>query len=83
MRIRAGRAGRPVDDLQGKAHDTRACSTKRLADHGRRSPSLLEDIRGEQAPAVRFDPKHAGVADIGNPNKPKRTSDHTSMEETS
>ena len=33
--------------------------------------ALLEDIRGEQAPTIRFDPKIAGVADIGNPNKPK------------
>lgn len=27
----------------------------------------LEDIRGEQAPAVRFDPRAAGVREIGNP----------------
>ena len=30
---------------------------------------LLEDIRGEQAPAVRFDPRVAGVKAIGNPNR--------------
>jgi 1-acyl-sn-glycerol-3-phosphate acyltransferase len=31
--------------------------------------SLVEDLRGEKAPAERFDPKSAGVAEIGNPNK--------------
>jgi hypothetical protein len=30
---------------------------------------LVEDIRGEKAPAERFDPKRAGVSEIGNPNK--------------
>ena len=70
MRIRAGA---PVDlsDLQGKKltpavlHEATA---RIMAD----VTGLLEDIRGEQAPTVRFDPKVAGVADIGNPNKPKR-----------
>lgn len=33
---------------------------------------LLEQIRGEQAPATRFDPRVAGVVEIGNPNRPKR-----------
>jgi hypothetical protein len=28
---------------------------------------LLEDVRGEQAPAERFDPKVHGVREIGNP----------------
>lgn len=31
---------------------------------------LLEDLRGEKAPAERFDPKRRGVREIGNPNKP-------------
>ena len=31
--------------------------------------SLLEDLRDEKAPAERFDPKAAGIAEIGNPNK--------------
>ena len=34
--------------------------------------SLVEDLRGETAPAVRFDPKTSGVNEIGNPNKRKR-----------
>jgi 1-acyl-sn-glycerol-3-phosphate acyltransferase len=33
--------------------------------------ALLEDIRGESAPTERFDPRVAGVAEIGNPNDPR------------
>jgi len=36
---------------------------------------LVEDIRGEQAPAERFDPRKAGVSEIGNPNAPKPRKD--------
>ncbi|HET8601592.1 MAG TPA: 1-acyl-sn-glycerol-3-phosphate acyltransferase [Segeticoccus sp.] len=36
---------------------------------------LLEQIRGEQAPASRFDPRAAGVAETGNPNRRRRGSD--------
>jgi 1-acyl-sn-glycerol-3-phosphate acyltransferase len=32
--------------------------------------TLLEDVRGEVAPTERFDPKKAGVREIGNPNAP-------------
>jgi 1-acyl-sn-glycerol-3-phosphate acyltransferase len=32
--------------------------------------ALLEDIRGEQAPTARYDPRAHGVSDIGNPNDP-------------
>jgi 1-acyl-sn-glycerol-3-phosphate acyltransferase len=35
---------------------------------------LVEDLRGEKAPAERFDPKASGVLEIGNPRKPKRSS---------
>ena len=34
--------------------------------------ALVEEIRGEQAPAERFDPRLAGVREIGNPNKRPR-----------
>ena len=34
--------------------------------------ALVEDLRGETAPAVRFDPKASGVNEIGNPHKQKR-----------
>jgi 1-acyl-sn-glycerol-3-phosphate acyltransferase len=36
--------------------------------------ALAEELRGEKAPAVRFDPKTSGVTEIGNPNKKKRKS---------
>ena len=35
--------------------------------------ALLEDLRGEKAPAQRFDPKSAGVRTIGNPHTDKRS----------
>ncbi|WP_372727871.1 lysophospholipid acyltransferase family protein [Nocardioides sp.] len=31
--------------------------------------ALVEEIRGEKAPAERFDPRAAGVSEIGNPKK--------------
>ena len=31
--------------------------------------ALVAEIRGEQAPAERFDPRKAGVAQIGNPRR--------------
>jgi 1-acyl-sn-glycerol-3-phosphate acyltransferase len=34
---------------------------------------LVEDLRGEKAPAERFDPKASGVLEIGNPRKKKRS----------
>jgi 1-acyl-sn-glycerol-3-phosphate acyltransferase len=33
---------------------------------------LLEEIRGEQAPAVRFDPRRAGLPTTGNPARARR-----------
>ena len=34
--------------------------------------ALVEELRGEKAPAVRFDPRTSGVTEIGNPHKKKR-----------
>ena len=34
--------------------------------------ALVEELRGEQAPAERFDPRKAGVKLIGNPRKTDR-----------
>jgi 1-acyl-sn-glycerol-3-phosphate acyltransferase len=31
--------------------------------------AIVEDLRGESAPAERFDPRKAGVAEIGNPHR--------------
>jgi 1-acyl-sn-glycerol-3-phosphate acyltransferase len=63
------KAGDPVDldDLRGKPLSPPVLreATNRIMDALTR---LLEDIRGEQAPAVRFDPRVAGVRATGNPN---------------
>lgn len=34
---------------------------------------LVEEIRGERAPAERFDPRRAGVSEFGNPHERPRT----------
>ncbi len=67
------KAGDPVDldDLRARPadHAVIAEATDRImAD----ITGLLEEIRGEPAPAVRFDPKTAGVREIGNPHQQRR-----------
>jgi 1-acyl-sn-glycerol-3-phosphate acyltransferase len=69
MRISAG----PPVDLSGLGDDelsseSLGVATTRIMDA---ITALLEQTRGETAPAVRFDPGVAGVADIGNPNDPR------------
>lgn len=63
-------AGTPVDldDLRDQPLTPEVLreATDRIMDDVTR---LLEDIRGEQAPAQRFDPRTAGVREIGNPYK--------------
>lgn len=63
------KAGDPVDldDLRGSplTHDVLVEATDRIMDA---ITELLEDLRDEQAPAVRFDPKASGVREIGNPH---------------
>jgi 1-acyl-sn-glycerol-3-phosphate acyltransferase len=65
-------AGTPVDldDLRAQPLTPEVLheATDRIMDEITR---LLEDIRGEQAPAVRFDPRTAGVREIGNPHDKK------------
>ena len=67
MRIRAGA---PVDlsDLSGNeiTAELLATATARIMAAITR---VLEEIRGEPAPAERFDPRAAGVAVIGNPHR--------------
>ncbi len=66
-------AGTPVDldDLRAQplTPEVLRKATDRIMDEVTR---LLEEIRGEQAPAVRFDPRAAGVREIGNPHDKAR-----------
>jgi len=63
------KAGDPVDleDLRGEplTPEVLRVATERIM---AAITSLLEDVRDEQAPAVRFDPRVAGVREIGNPH---------------
>lgn len=64
------KAGDPVDldDLRGRplTPEVLRAATDRIMDAITRQ---LEDIRGEQAPAERFDARKAGVREIGNPHE--------------
>ncbi|NYG58189.1 1-acyl-sn-glycerol-3-phosphate acyltransferase [Nocardioides daedukensis] len=64
------KAGPPVrlDDLADadRSVETFSRATARIVDD---ITGLLEDIRGEKAPPVRFDPRKSGVKLIGNPHK--------------
>ncbi|WP_109505491.1 lysophospholipid acyltransferase family protein [Nocardioides speluncae] len=42
--------------------------------------ALLEDVRGAKAPAERFDPRQAGVSEIGKPKDRKSGSDDSGAE---
>ena len=67
------KVGEPVDlsDLVAlpRTPEVIAQATDRIMDAITR---LVEDIRGEKAPAERFDMKKAGVRQTGNPNKAAR-----------
>lgn len=67
------KAGDPVDltDLQEGPVTTAAINT--ATDRIMAAiVSLVEDLRGETAPAERFDPRTSGVRQIGNPRKRRR-----------
>jgi hypothetical protein len=72
-RTAAYKVGDPVDlaDLMGKPVTNAVLheATDRIM---AAITALVEDLRGEKAPAVRFDPKASGVNEIGNPHKQKR-----------
>lgn len=69
----AYKVGDPVDlsDLMGKPITSEVLheATDRIM---AAITALVEELRGEKAPAVRFDPKASGVVEIGNPRKKKR-----------
>jgi 1-acyl-sn-glycerol-3-phosphate acyltransferase len=63
------KVGDPVDldDLRGRpmTHEVLTEATERIMSAITRE---LEDIRGEQGPAVRFDPRTSGLPQTGNPH---------------
>ena len=66
------KAGDPVfiDDLRSQPHTPQvvAETTERIMSA---ITDIVADLRGEEAPAERFDPRKAGVQQIGNPTKKK------------
>lgn len=69
MRVRAGA---PVDLSDLKDKKLTPAVLREATDRIMAAITLLlEDIRGGQAPASRFDSKAAGMADIGNPHDPR------------
>jgi 1-acyl-sn-glycerol-3-phosphate acyltransferase len=75
------KAGDPVDldDLRDQPITPEVLreATNRIMDDVTR---LLEDIRGDHAPATRFDPRTAGVRQIGNPRREARRRRRASKE---
>jgi 1-acyl-sn-glycerol-3-phosphate acyltransferase len=67
------RAGDPVplDDLRAQPVSPQATldATERIMVA---ITTLLEEIRGEEAPATRYDPRTSGTTEIGNPNKKQK-----------
>lgn len=68
------KAGPPVDlsEFTGRAIDAallREVTEKIMAD----ITHLLEEIRGEKAPDVRFDPRRAGLPTTGDPGRARRS----------
>lgn len=68
------KAGDPVDLDDLRAADvTPAVLREATARIMAAITGLLEEIRGEQAPADRYDPRVHGVRQIGNPNRDKKS----------
>ncbi|MDO7869154.1 lysophospholipid acyltransferase family protein [Nocardioides jiangxiensis] len=67
------KAGDPVDLADLMEGEVTAAKVAEATDRIMAAlTAVVEDLRGETAPAVRFDPKAQGVAEIGNPKKQKR-----------
>lgn len=72
------RAGEPVDlTAYAGAEPTPAILRAATDDIMTAITDQLEVIRGEHAPAERFDPRRAGVREIGNPHGPQRPDKQT------
>jgi 1-acyl-sn-glycerol-3-phosphate acyltransferase len=64
----------PLDDL--RAREATPAVVQQATDRIMAAiVAIVEDIRGEKAPAQRFDPRAAGVTAIGNPHKQPRRKD--------
>jgi 1-acyl-sn-glycerol-3-phosphate acyltransferase len=72
------KAGDPVElsDLIGKARSGEAV-TQAPARIMKDITAIVEDLRGEPAPAERFDARRMGVQQIGNPKKRRTRKDDT------
>ena len=67
------KAGDPVDLSDLADHPVTAEVLREATDRIMAAiTALVEDLRGETAPAVRFDPRASGVNEIGNPSKQGR-----------
>jgi 1-acyl-sn-glycerol-3-phosphate acyltransferase len=66
------KVGDPVDlsDLSGD--QSAAAVTEATSRIMAAVTDLVSDVRGQRAPAQRFDPRTAGVAEFGNPHKERR-----------
>jgi hypothetical protein len=62
----------PLEDLRDKPRTTDVVNeaTRRIM---AALTDLVAELRHEEAPAERFDPRKAGVRPTGNPNKAKRS----------
>jgi len=78
------KVGDPVDlsDLTGQEHTPAAVTeaTKRIM---AALTKLVEEVRGETAPAERFNPRTAGVKEFGNPHEGGRRGKATSTPQNS
>jgi len=64
------KVGTPVDLADLAAQPRSAAATAEATDRIMAAiTALVEDVRGATAPAERFDPKKAGVSEIGNPKR--------------
>lgn len=64
------KVGDPVDLSDLAAQPRSAATTAEATDRIMSAiTALVEDVRGGTAPAERFDPKKAGINEIGNPNR--------------